>query len=144
MKSMLVGLGLCCWVVPSLLAADTIPDTALIHAPVKYVNAAKVGSSPIPPVVFRRAGLVTASFRTQVVEKVAIPIILETKIAVAAIVVEFYPGQQKEHFGVEVIHANGILTSALIYLGKDGGITDTTYKQWFPEECSEDEGDDCD
>lgn len=144
MKSTLIGFALCCLLAPSLLVAATIPDAVLIHASVKYVNAAKVGSSPIPPVVFRRPGLVTTSFRDQIVEKIVIPIILETKIAVAAVVVEFYPDKHKEYFGVEVIYANGILNGALIYLGKDGTIDDSMYKQWFPKECSEDEGIDCD
>jgi hypothetical protein len=96
-------------------AADLALDPArLDRAPVRYRLAAGLAAFPVPVVAARRGGLSAGTDEmVEIREKILYPLLERSPTAVAAIVLEWYPGQP-DALGVVVLWADGATRESLI------------------------------
>ncbi len=102
---------------------------------VRYEPAAKLKVFPEPPLQFERPGLATPAQHQQIREKLYRPLLQQSRLPVAAVVVEF-PANDKTTYLVTVLyHGGGSVGAALLW--KDGNVKPGDVASLLPPEPDE-------
>ncbi len=110
------------------IASELALDAARLRdAPLAYRDPARVAEHPVPAVAVRRAGLSAGPREfAEIREKVLYPFVVRSPKAVAAIVLEWYPGQP-DALGVIVVYGDGDSRESQVPRSADGAYRSDAY-----------------
>ena len=105
-----------------------IDASRLKNSAVRYRDHAQISDFPVPVIAVRRAGLSAgANEIVEIKEKVLYPLVEQSRKALSAIVLEWYPGQPNV-LGIVVLWSDGETRESLIPRSSQGAYDAKAYE----------------